>query len=188
MEHATEQSERQAWDRRPDETLQAYEAFTAYRDMPRPRSVDEAYRNHLRERTGGEIKKSLQASGRWWTWNTNHEWRSRVESYDGYLELKRRDKHEADYLQKLDAHLDRLQKIGEAQQNIALNMLNIAQAEIAGLATPEQKALLKSKTFSSFVRAAERLSAGAAEMEGQGLGIAEMVGILNSNERTDQRT
>ncbi|HEU5032670.1 MAG TPA: hypothetical protein VFV01_47660 [Spirillospora sp.] len=58
------------WERQPDETPQAFEAFARYRDMPGRRSMD---------RVAKELHKSHALMGRW---SVRHRWVERAAAFD----------------------------------------------------------------------------------------------------------
>ncbi|MGH9821715.1 MAG: hypothetical protein ACREDR_00430 [Blastocatellia bacterium] len=85
------------WERRSDESAQAYAAFFAFRDMGPNRTVRDAYRSKSCNPT------LHQASGRWNAWARKFEWEKRALAYDQHLvrvEQAARDKTIADEQKK----------------------------------------------------------------------------------------
>lgn len=91
-----------AWDRRPQETDPAWDAFAAYRDMGRDRSIASAVKKSGK-RTGNERQ--------WEAWSSRHDWRSRATAWDMHLDtlIQRRTEtavqKRAEELVKLAANL-----------------------------------------------------------------------------------
>ncbi len=67
----------QAWERRPDESAQAYRAFLVYLHLGLDRSLQKAYRSFK----GSDTAK---LPGRWRTWCLQHEWVARAAAYDSH--------------------------------------------------------------------------------------------------------
>src|SRR5215831_3562390 len=65
---------REAWERQPGESRQAFEAFTRYRDLSSGRSY---------ARVGRELGKSTGLIERW---GSRHRWQERVDTYLRYLD------------------------------------------------------------------------------------------------------
>ena len=71
-----------AWDRLPNESLKAFEAFTAYRDLPpATRSIDAAFRA-----VSGQHGSKKRASGRFTAWSSNHRWVERAAAWNAHLD------------------------------------------------------------------------------------------------------
>lgn len=79
------------WDRLPNESPRAFEAFCTFRDLGPSRSVPEAFR----KRKG---RQSRRADGTWNLWYRRHDWKARAEAYDAEIDrvrqAKRRDQVE----------------------------------------------------------------------------------------------
>jgi hypothetical protein len=66
------------WERRPDESGQAYKAFCEYRDLGLERTIKSAYQK--------AIKRPTQyTSGRWTSWSVRYEWDARARAYDAHI-------------------------------------------------------------------------------------------------------
>jgi hypothetical protein len=79
------------WDRRPDESVQAYRALKSYLEMGDRRSLVAVAHNQ---------KKSSQQMS---IWSSKHDWVARCVDYDGHmgrLELERKEKVRAEYAEK----------------------------------------------------------------------------------------
>lgn len=94
-------SVRNMWERQPWENDVQWYAFQLYRDMPRPRSVDGAYRIHFAQKRGlqpGEPSVAKKrAVGGWQNWSRGRKWdgetipdaptwEARTAAYDAYLD------------------------------------------------------------------------------------------------------
>ena len=78
----------EVWTRRPGETRAAYAAFCTYRDLGPRRSLLAAYQQGGGHKKG--TKGAQQTSGHWKRWYRGHEWRSRAEAYDAWLDEEKR--------------------------------------------------------------------------------------------------
>ncbi len=82
------------WERLPDESSKAYQAFCEYRDMGADRS----------------IRKLAQARGKptstkWLChWSAKHNWVERARAYDDYLEQEKRKEQEKAILDMVERH------------------------------------------------------------------------------------
>jgi hypothetical protein len=71
------------WDKRDDETALAYNAFTAYYQMPvRERGIDAAWRASAGNARG---KRAQIAPRHWYSWSSAHDWVRRAAAYDQHL-------------------------------------------------------------------------------------------------------
>lgn len=73
------------WDRRPDESEEAFAAFLIYRDMGRSRSLDAVGRGTK----GGQKGDKRTKTGRLARWSANHAWVARAQAWDDYLQSRR---------------------------------------------------------------------------------------------------
>jgi hypothetical protein len=85
------------WERQPDETGKAYEAFTCYRDLGPDRSLAKAAESYYGSST------NLAQIG---LWSRKFDWVARVRAYDDFLEMERLAAVE-DYERKRAADLAR---------------------------------------------------------------------------------
>jgi len=82
------------WERLPNESSKAYQAFCEYRDMGADRS----------------IRKLAQARGKptstkWLChWSAKHNWVERARAYDDYLEQEKRKEQEKAILEMVERH------------------------------------------------------------------------------------
>jgi hypothetical protein len=82
---------KQAWERREEESDEAFAAFATYRDMGRQRSIDAAYATYV-AKSGKEKRKRSKpvarnrAAGGWHTWSSRYEWVARASAYDDHME------------------------------------------------------------------------------------------------------
>ena len=120
-------SDRNLWERQPDETAKAYAACLHYRDMPAiDRSVAAAREGH---------KKDKKGTLRQWTgWSMNNGWVNRAAEHDSDLASRRRERMEKELDRAKDdaAVLIRatLAKIAERIQG--MNIEDLAVGHIPG--------------------------------------------------------
>ena len=111
-------SSAEAWTRRPGETSTAYAAFCTYRDLGPTRSLDAAY--CLAQ---GYQKGSKRVSGFWKRWYRGHEWRSRAEAYDAYLDEEKRRAEAQKWRQRGEDLVEEQYKLAVAMLEKARQML-----------------------------------------------------------------
>lgn len=76
------------WERRPDESGEAYAAFIIYRDCGPARSLDGSYRQSGKGRKTG-ASAPTRAPGTWRGWHKTYEWVSRARAWDARLDQAR---------------------------------------------------------------------------------------------------
>jgi hypothetical protein len=87
------------WDKLPEESSKAYEAFCVYRDMGTERSLVKA---------GEKLGKSrILIEG----WSAKYRWVERVGAYDSYLDQLKRKTREREILEMLERHIHESQLI-----------------------------------------------------------------------------
>ena len=160
------------WERRSDETAQAFAAFAVYRDMG-------VYRDQ--RAVARVVKKQRSLLGRW---SITYEWVSRVSAWDAFNDAESRKLKEAERREALDAQL----KLGK-------QMMGRAAASIAAKEESDTPALEAkdvpsyAKTGRDLVAAALGLDAAAADQATQFAMFREAVlrGIDEADEATGQR-
>src|SRR5690606_22056440 len=81
-------SSRQPWERRPNETAKAHQAFSVYRGLdPQARSLDAAYRRYRGDKRA--TKGPQRAPGYFARWSIRHNWVNRAAAWDDHLEAER---------------------------------------------------------------------------------------------------
>lgn len=102
----------QPWEQLPKESLQAYHAFTHYRDLPiADRSITHAHQEHARacqKRTG-----SVPMNGRWKRWSMDHRWVERTSDYARHLDQA-----------KTGAELAEVVEVGRRHAEVAMAALD----------------------------------------------------------------
>ena len=160
----------QPWDRRADESAQAYCAFVTYRDLRSDRSIDAAYRA-----VTGPQKGTKRASGRFKEWSQTHDWLKRAEAYDAYRERQLRSDHEAatsaNYDKDLAAYFDRQKKLSAAAGNAAIGLLSKATTGLQALDTSK----LKPMELAALFRAAASVASAASDAEAIALGVDDLM-------------
>lgn len=100
-----------AWERRADESVKAYEAFSVYRDLGISRSI---------ESVAHKLSKSDQLIKRW---SYTHDWVQRVTAYDDYIDKEARKKLDRDAIKRKAAMLQRHANTGRVLQGKGLEFL-----------------------------------------------------------------
>lgn len=106
---------RRAWDRQPGESLKAYTAFAAYRDIGISRSIDAAWQRYSEtdKITPGYIRK----------WAVTYEWVERTRAYDQYIDAQAQKKAERDAITRKAKMLERHAALGRVLQTKAIEHL-----------------------------------------------------------------
>ena len=100
------------YDRRPDESAKAYEAFAIYRDLGVNRSVDAVAR---------QLSKSLPLIKRW---SAAYDWVMRVDAYDEFVDAQARKKLERDAINRRADMLRRHALSGKVLQQKGVEYLS----------------------------------------------------------------
>ncbi len=83
------------WERLPNESSKAYQAFCIYRDLGAERSLDKVAQN-----------RGKPGSRSWLdSWSTKYHWVERARAYDDYLEREKRKEQEKAILEMVDRHI-----------------------------------------------------------------------------------
>lgn len=96
------------YDRLPEESAPAFEAFALYRDMGVERSTDEVAR---------QLGKSSALIQRW---SSTHRWVERVTAWDNYIDQQARKRIEKNAIQRRVDMLTRHAQAGKALQSYGL--------------------------------------------------------------------
>jgi hypothetical protein len=160
------------WDRRSDETAQAFAAFAVYRDMG-------VYRDQ--RAVARVVKKQRSLLGRW---SITYEWVSRVSAWDAWNDAESRKLKEAERREALDGQL----KLGKQMMASAVEAIAARRdSDTPALAAKEVPSY--AKTGRDLVAAALGLDAAASEQATQFAIFSEAVlrGIDEADEATGQR-
>lgn len=111
-----EREKRRPWERRPDESEKAFEAFSLYRDMGSKRTI---------AAVAEKLQKSRQLIQRW---QKRYEWAARINAYDNDIEKKA---HEALKKEAVEIRKTHLQIAAQLELK-ALKALNLLQPEEMG--------------------------------------------------------
>lgn len=133
------------WERRQNESIQAYEAFAAYRDMGANRSIRAVART---------LNKSVTLIGRW---SSGNAWEARARAWDDYIDDRLRRKELKQHEEMAARHID-----------IAMRLQEKAQDALKAL---DAKAM-QPKDIKEFIKIAtelERISRGAGEKTDDGV-------------------
>jgi len=83
------------WERLPNESSKAYQAFCIYRDLGVERSLEKVAQN-----------RGKPGSRSWLdSWSTKYHWVERARAYDDYLEQEKRKEREKAILEMVDRHI-----------------------------------------------------------------------------------
>ncbi len=116
------------WHRRKEigEPLNAYHAFTHFRDLPpNARSVDAAHRQHRTHCRNLPANDGVEAPGIWRKWKNSYFWLDRVEAYDVSIDEEARAKRLKDILAMNERHA----AIATAVQSKVIARLNDIKPE-----------------------------------------------------------
>lgn len=120
---------REPWEKKPDESQRAYDAFSRYRDAEK--------------RSFKAIADSLNCSTQnVWQWSTRHNWKLRCDAYDIDQDRQQREDLARGRVRMRERHL----RLSLAMQSVAAHALREWQSRIASGSAlnlqPEQIALL----------------------------------------------
>lgn len=104
-------AQRRIYDRLPDESVKAHEAFAAYRDMGAGRSIDAVVQ---------KLNKSRTLISRW---SGQYNWVERAAEYDDYIDIQARKKVEREAVSRKADMLKRHSQMGRALQSKGLQYL-----------------------------------------------------------------
>lgn len=112
------------WDRRPDETDEAWDAFGHYRDLGAARTIPKAVE------AAGKKPGNVRS---WERWSSKHEWTLRVRAWDGFLDAEAQRRIKALAV----ARRVRQAQLGQALQGVAGQALTRMSEEVkAGKRVP----------------------------------------------------
>lgn len=120
---------REPWEKKPDESQRAYDAFARYRDSEK--------------RSFKAIADSLNCSTQnVWQWSTRHNWKLRCDAYDLHVDQQQRQEFARNRVRMRDRHL----AVAQAMLGVAAHGLKEWQSRIASGGAlnlqPEQIAML----------------------------------------------
>jgi len=111
-------TDRQPWEKRPDETQRAYEVFCIYRDLGPERSLQKAHDAEYGEGAGN----LRYVEG----WSSDYDWPDRAAAHDRYLEEQRREEYEKEMTTGLSHAGARVRKLkdlhGRLEEELAENL------------------------------------------------------------------
>ncbi len=160
------------WDRLPEESSVAYDAFCTYRNLAPSRSLAKAYR----QRTGKEQAK--QAGGHWTRWYAKYEWKTRAEAYDAHLELLVRRDREAAYIKDLQDFKKRQKTLAQAALSAATELLQKASERLKKIKDED----IDPKSLPSYFRAAAAIAESSTNAEAVALGLHELITLLDARD------
>lgn len=150
---------RESWERQPSETILAYQAFCAYRDLGLERTLEKAAKILKRKMPG------LQR------WSAKHDWVRRAEEYDFYLEFKQRKKREKEYFQEIESYRKRQKQLASATIAAAVKLLQKASRKLDAVNSDD----IDIKDLPNFFRSAASIAEAATNSEAQALALEELI-------------
>lgn len=108
------------WDRRPDESGKAFEAFSVYIQLGTTRTLDAVAK---------QLKKSATIMGRW---SSAYSWVSRAADYDSWVDLEARKKLDREAIKRKADMLRRHAETGRALQSFGIRHIQTAQQAAKG--------------------------------------------------------
>lgn len=109
-------AQRRMYDRLPEESSKAYDAFVVYRDLGVSRSIEIAWQRYS--------KSDKRVPGYFKQWSATYNWVERAAAYDDHIEAEARKVIERDAIKRKADMLKRHAQTGKALQSFGLTYLN----------------------------------------------------------------
>lgn len=154
------------WERQPDESAKAFEAFAIYRDMGIDRSI---------RKVAQRLGKSATLIGKW---SSRHNWPERVKAYDRDLDRQAHAQAVRDVRRMTQRHIN----IAMQLQSKALEALQ--QLDVTMLSPKMQLAFLSKATE---IERMNRLSAAGMDETGQRDGSGDVEIIIEGEDDADNQ-
>lgn len=173
------------------ESEKAYKAFCLYRDMdPLVRSLDKAYNELLRAKSGERVSKGRQESDRppgyFQRWCRENRWVERTAAYDAYREKLARQDAEKLYVKQLRDFRQRQQRLSSVVTETAIKALSISNRRLDDLVKLQDLATeIPSDLLPQYLRAAAAIAESASNSEAQALAVDAILKELMQNEKPD---
>jgi hypothetical protein len=110
------------WERQKGESVKQYEAFCSYRDLPKPRSRDRAYRKYAQLEEGS----TRNATGKFCEYMRENLWVYRTDEYD--LHLERIKRHALEH-KRAQSHAQRVNAYNGALALVFKKLKVLAESE-----------------------------------------------------------
>lgn len=168
-------AKRAIYERLPDETPTAFQAFQHYRDSPpNDRSIVKTYRAV----TG--IEDAKKPSGRYSQWSKKHRWLERAKAYDDHLDKIQTGTAEGLQARKITEYRERAEKLAKAANETTIRLLVIANHRLLKIeeklkADPNAKIDIPDKQLPSMLRAIAAISDTAMNAEAEAIGVADLL-------------
>lgn len=159
------------WDRLEEESIKAYEAFCAYRDMGSSRGVLKAYRL----KTGKNEANTI--SGQWLGWYDKFDWKERARAYDVHLEKQARKVKEAEYQKKIQKFQESIGTLQDVALKAAVSVLQKGVEALNKLDTDK----IEPQMIPAYLRAAAAVAESATNAQAQNLAITELMAVLEAD-------
>lgn len=151
------------WDRQPDESAKAYEAFGHYRDLAvSVRSIDAAWLIHQRD-CMGQHRDSRRAARAWTAWSVRNDWVVRAGSHDSDVSKRRREQ--------------KMEELYKAQDTLA-DLANVGLSKVAKRLRDLDVEEISANVLSNWIRTLgtvrlEALGQASTAVEGSAAGPTE---------------
>ncbi|HEU0298874.1 MAG TPA: hypothetical protein VFR37_05450 [Longimicrobium sp.] len=179
-----------AWDRLQGETSRAFAAFEVYRELGPTRSMSAAvaaYRAKYGKAPKGREKSRRREQGgnggetgarkipsHWEVWAAQYTWRDRAAKWDAAQVLEERRRAEDAHKAKVDAYLNRQQRLAAAATEATIGMLGMINRTLKQM-TSREEMMLPAKQLPQFVRAAAAISETTTNAEAQAIGVEQLL-------------
>lgn len=165
------------YERQPEESAKAYEAFCLYRDMGAGRSVDAAWRS-FQEKQGanrGQIGGKIgRAPTGWWRWSSEYQWVRRAEEWDAEQDRQKREEARQTRIAEVEAYRQRV--VSEAQE-IAEGALQLVRLGMDAISMTDISKIPPG-ALPAFIGQGMKAYNDATRLEGIGLGLVDEDGKL----------
>ena len=154
------------FDRQPNESSQAFEAWLLYRDQP-------PQQGRSLRRVAQALHKSLTLIGRW---SAVWEWQSRAERWDVVVERRTRQAKRAQAVEALLAYQTEMGNQSRALNIIASGLMRVSSEDIQRrVVSPEP---LSGSELASIARAVASLAEAAASLQAVSLSVPQLLAAL----------
>lgn len=162
---------RKPWDRIPEEGSRAYAAFVVYRDLPpRERSLLATERIQRRK------PDVPTATGRYVEWFRAWNWLKRAQAWDEHLDRLAQRTREEEHETLIRAHQARQRKLGELQQDVAVEIVEKARAALKAARIKD----IPAASLPAFFRAAAVVAQSGSNAEAQALAVGHLLDELQT--------
>ena len=167
------------WERQPYEAVQAFHAFTHYRDLGPARSFDKAWAEHVERCLAGQTRSTKGAPGRWTGWTQQWDWVRRTDGWDAHNDRIKRE-----------AQTKELEEMAKRHATQAQSSLQVLSLPVAALAKKlrenpdlvDQLAASDSLALINLAANVGRVLPQVVNMERQARGMATQIAEVQGSE------